>query len=210
MSSILSLTEDRDGAIGAAAKAVGEGSLIVFPTDTVYGVGGDAFNQFATSRIFDVKARPRTMPLPVLVSRPRQAWALCAEVPNAAAELAAAFWPGALTLILPVADGLSLDLGEMKGKIAVRMPAREDLVELISIVGPLAATSANLSGVATPGSVKEIRSQLGDGVAVYLDGGPAGADVPSTIVDVARWRPKVVREGAISKVDIENVLRPPN
>jgi tRNA threonylcarbamoyl adenosine modification protein (Sua5/YciO/YrdC/YwlC family) len=206
VSRILSLSEDRDGAIGVAAKAIGEGSLIVFPTDTVYGVGGDAFNQFATSRIFDVKARSRSMPLPVLVSRPRQAWALCAEVPKAAAELAAAFWPGGLTLILPVADGLSLDLGESKGRIAVRMPAQDDLIELISIVGPLAATSANLSGIATPGSVKEIRSQLGDGVAVYLDGGPAGADTPSTIVDVARWRPKVVREGAISKADIEKAL----
>ena len=207
MSSIVSLTDDRDGAIGAAAKAIGEGSLVVFPTDTVYGVGGDAFNQFATSRIFDVKARPRTMPLPVLVSRPRQAWALCAEVPNPAAELAAAFWPGGLTLILPVADGLSLDLGETKGKIAVRMPAHEDLIELISIVGPLAATSANLSGVPTPGSVKEIRDQLGDGVAVYLDGGPvAAADVPSTIVDCARWRPKVVREGAIPKAAIDAAL----
>jgi L-threonylcarbamoyladenylate synthase len=206
VSKILSLSDDRDGAIGEAAKAIGEGSLVVFPTDTVYGVGGDAFNQFATGRIFDVKARPRTMPLPILVSRPRQAWALCAEVPNAAAELAAAFWPGGLTLVLPVADGLSLDLGETKGKIAIRMPAHEDLIELISIVGPLAATSANLSGVLTPGSVKEIREQLGDGVAVYLDGGPAGADVASTIVDVARWRPKIVREGAIPKVEIDRVL----
>jgi len=203
----MSLAGDRDGALEAAAKAIGEGGLVVFPTDTVYGVGGDAFNQFATSRIFEVKARPRSMPLPVLVSRPRQAWALCSEVPRAAAELAAAFWPGGLTLILPEADGLSLDLGDTKGRIAVRMPAHDDLIELIAMVGPLAATSANLSGLDTPVTVKEIRAQLGDGVSVYLDGG-AGAtvDVPSTIVDVTRRRPKVVREGAVSKADIDRAL----
>ena len=207
MSRIMSLAGDRDGALEAAAKAIGEGGLVVFPTDTVYGVGGDAFNQFATSRIFEVKARPRSMPLPVLVSRPRQAWALCSEVPRAAAELAAAFWPGGLTLILPEADGLSLDLGDTKGRIAVRMPAHDDLIELIAMVGPLAATSANLSGLDTPVTVKEIRAQLGDGVSVYLDGG-AGAtvDVPSTIVDVTRRRPKVVREGAVSKADIDRAL----
>lgn len=206
MSEVYSLTDERGAALEAAAKTIGAGGLVVFPTDTVYGVGGDAFNQFATGRIFEIKRRPRRMPLPVLVSRPRQAWALCAEVPNAAAELAAAFWPGGLTLILPAADGLSLDLGETKGRIAVRMPMHEDLIELIATVGPLAATSANLSGLSTPSTVDGIRAELGDGVGVYLDGGPATADVPSTIVDCARWRPKVVREGAIASAEIEKVL----
>ena len=206
MSSVFSLQTQRDDALEAAAKEIGAGGLVVFPTDTVYGVGGDAFNQFATERIFEVKRRPRKMPLPVLVSRPRQAWALCAEVPNAAAELAAAFWPGGLTLILVAMDGLSLDLGETKGRIAVRMPANEDLIELIAMVGPLAATSANISGSPTPSTVDEIRAELGEGVGVYLDGGPAAADVPSTIVDVTRWRPKVVREGAIPRADVEKVL----
>jgi tRNA threonylcarbamoyl adenosine modification protein (Sua5/YciO/YrdC/YwlC family) len=202
----MSLTTERDAALETAAKELGEGGLVVFPTDTVYGVGGEAFNQFATSRIFEVKRRPRKMPLPVLVSRPRQAWALCAAVPNAAAELAAAFWPGGLTLILPAADGLSLDLGETKGRIAVRMPANDDLIELIATVGPLAATSANVSGAPTPSTVADIRAELGDAVGVYLDGGPASADVPSTIVDVTRWRPKVVREGSIPRADVDKVL----
>ena len=206
MSEIYSLSDDRAAALEAAAKEIGAGGLVVFPTDTVYGVGGDAFNQFATERIFDVKRRPRKLPLPVLVSRPRQAWALCAEVPNAAAELAAAFWPGGLTLILPAADGLSLDLGETKGKIAVRMPMHSDLIELIASVGPLATTSANVSGSPTPSTVTQIRAELGDGVGVYLDGGPAAAEVPSTIVDCARWRPKLVREGAIPRSEIDRVL----
>jgi L-threonylcarbamoyladenylate synthase len=206
VSEIRSLETDRDAALKAAANEIRAGGIIVFPTDTVYGVGGDAFNQFATERVFEVKKRPRAMPLPVLVAWPRQAWALCSEVPRTAADLAAEFWPGGLTLILPAADGLSLDLGETNGKIAVRMPAHDDLIELIATVGPLAATSANLSGSPTPSTVEEIRAELGDAVGCYLDGGPAKADVPSTIVDCTRWRPKVVREGAISKREIGRAL----
>jgi tRNA threonylcarbamoyl adenosine modification protein (Sua5/YciO/YrdC/YwlC family) len=206
VSEVYSLTHDRAAALEAAAEHLGEGGLAVFPTDTIYGVGCDAFNRLATERIFEVKRRPRKMPLPVLVSRPRQAWALCAEVPNAAAELAAAFWPGGLTLILPAADGLSLDLGETSGRIAVRMPDNEDLIELIASVGPLAATSANVSGSPTPLTIAEIRAQLGDGVDIYLDGGPSTADVASSIVDVTRRRPKVVREGAVPSAAIDRVL----
>ena len=206
MSEVFSLGRERDAALEAAAKAIGQGEIVVFPTDTVYGVGGDAFNQFSTERIFAAKRRPRSMPLPVLVAWPRQAWALCSEVPAAAADLAAAFWPGALTLILPQSEDLSLDLGEANGRIAVRMPAHDDLVELISIVGPLAATSANTSGSPTPSTIDEIRAQLGGAVAVYLDGGRAGADVPSTIIDVTGWRAKIVREGAISKAEVDAAL----
>lgn len=206
MSEVFSLETDRDEALAAAAKEIGTGGIVVFPTDTVYGVGGDAFNQFATAKVFEAKRRPRAMPLPVLVAWPRQAWALCSEVPRVAADLAAAFWPGGLTMILPAADGLSLDLGETNGRIAVRMPAHDDLIELIASVGPLASTSANRSGSPTPSSIDEIRADLGDAVRVYLDGGPAKADVPSTIVDCTRLRPKVVREGAIGKREIRRAL----
>ena len=206
MAEVFSLSDDRDKALEAAAKAIGEGSIVVFPTDTVYGVGGDAFNQFATERIFAAKERPRSMPLPVLVAWPRQAWALCGSVPPAAAELAAAFWPGALTLLLPVSDELSIDLGETKGRIAVRIPAHQDLIELISSVGPMAATSANRSGSPTPSTIEEIRRELGDAVAVYVDGGPAREEVPSTIVDCTRRKPKVVREGAIGSKEIDAAL----
>lgn len=206
MPRVLSLAAGRDVALDTAAKELRAGGIVVFPTDTVYGIGCDAFNQFATARIFEVKRRPRTMPLPVLVARPRQAWALCSEVPRQAADLVASFWPGALTLILPVADGLSLDIGETKGRIAVRMPAHDDLLELIAMVGPLAATSANVSGEPTPSTAAEIVRELGEQVPLYLDGGRGNTDVPSTIVDLARWRPKIVREGAIPKADIEKAL----
>jgi tRNA threonylcarbamoyl adenosine modification protein (Sua5/YciO/YrdC/YwlC family) len=203
---VRSLAAERDAALGAAATELRAGGIVVFPTDTVYGVGGDAFNQFATARIFEAKKRPRAMPLPVLVAWPRQAWALCSEVPPRAAALAAAFWPGGLTMILPVADGLALDLGEADGRIAVRMPAHDALLELIASVGPIAATSANLSGSPTPSTVDDVRAQLGDAVGVYLDGGPAATDVPSTIVDLTRWRAKVVRDGAVPKAEVDMAL----
>lgn len=202
----LSLAADREAALEAAAKELDAGGIVVFPTDTVYGVGADAFNPEATARIFAAKRRPRAMALPVLVARPRQAWALCSEVPRAAEKLVAAFWPGPLTLILPEADGLSWDLGETRGGVAVRMPAHDDLLDLIMMIGPLAATSANVSGRPTPPTLDAVAAELGDAVSLYLDGGPASSDVPSTIVDLTSWRAKVVREGPISKEAVEEAL----
>lgn len=205
-SPVVSLAADREGALGAAAKELDAGGIVVFPTDTVYGVGADAFNPEATARIFAAKRRPRSMALPVLVARPRQAWALCSDVPRSAQVLVAAFWPGPLTLILPEAEGLSWDLGETRGGVAVRMPAHHDLLDLILTVGPLAATSANVSGRPTPQTVDAVAGELGDAVSLYVDGGPASSDVPSTIVDLTGWRTKVVREGPISKQDVEEAL----
>jgi L-threonylcarbamoyladenylate synthase len=205
VSRIVSLSDGRS-VLEDAVKELQAGGAVVFPTDTVYGIGADAFNQFATARIFQVKRRSRSMPLPILVARPRQAWALCSEVPKDATELVAAFWPGALTLILPEADGLSWDLGETRGRVAVRMPAHDDLLELILMIGPLAATSANRSGAPTPGTVSEVAASLGDEVGLYLDGGPAPGNVPSTIVDLTGRRPKVAREGAIPASDVEKAL----
>ncbi len=203
---VVSLAADREAALEAAAKELDAGGVVVFPTDTVYGIGADAFNPEATGHIFEAKRRPRSMPLPVLVGRPRQAWALCSELPNAAQVLVAAFWPGPLTLILPAAEGLAWDLGETRGGVAVRMPAHDDLLELIMMIGPLAATSANLSGEATPATVAEIAARLGNSVSLYVDGGPSTGDVPSTIVDLTRWRPKVTREGAIPRAEIDRAL----
>ena len=205
-SPVVSLAADREGALEAAAKEFDAGGIVVFPTDTVYGVGADAFNPEATARIFAAKQRPRSMALPVLVARPRQAWALCSEVPRSAQVLVAAFWPGPLTLILPEAEGLSWDLGETRGGVAVRMPAHDDLLDLILMVGPLAATSANISGRPTPTTVEGVAGQLGDAVSLYVDGGPASSDVPSTIVDLTGWRTKVVREGPISKQAVQEAL----
>ncbi|HJR19148.1 MAG TPA: L-threonylcarbamoyladenylate synthase [Actinomycetota bacterium] len=202
----VSLAADREAALEAAAKELDAGGVVVFPTDTVYGIGADAFNPEATRRVFEAKQRPRSMPLPVLVARPRQAWALCSDVPRSAQVLVAAFWPGPLTLILPEAEGLSWELGETRGGVAVRMPAHDDLLDLIMMIGPLAATSANVSGRPTPPTAEAVAAELGDTVSLYVDGGPASSDVPSTIVDLTRWRAKVTREGPISKQAIEEAL----
>ena len=206
MSETLSLLHDRERALARARDALQAGELVVVPTDTVYGVAADPFVPGATAKVFEIKQRPRSLPLPILVSRPRQAWALCDSVPPGAAELVARFWPGALTLVMPQTPDLDWDLGEVTGTIALRMPDHADMIELIEMTGPLAVTSANRSGQPTPPEVAQIREQLGDAVAVYLDGGQSKEEVGSTIVDLARRRPKIVREGPIGRDQIERAI----
>jgi tRNA threonylcarbamoyl adenosine modification protein (Sua5/YciO/YrdC/YwlC family) len=206
LSEILSLSEDRERALARARDALQAGELVVVPTDTVYGVAADPFMPGATAKVFELKNRPRSLPLPILVSRPRQAWALCGSVPPGAAELVAAFWPGALTLVMPQTPDLDWDLGEATGTIALRMPDHADMIALIEMTGPLAVTSANLSGEPTPPDVTQISEQLGDSIAVYVDGGPSKEGSGSTIVDLARRRPKIVREGPIGRDQIERAI----
>lgn len=206
MSDILSLSLERDEALTRARTALRMGDLVVIPTDTVYGVAADPFAVGATAKIFTLKNRPRSLPLPVLISRPRQAWALCDSVPPGAAELAAAFWPGALTIVMPQTPDLDWDLGDNVGTIALRMPNHADTLELIETTGPLAVTSANVSGELTPSLIEEVRARFGEAVSIYLDDGPAAEDKGSTIVDLARRRPTIVREGPISRDAIEKAI----
>lgn len=203
---VMSLAEDHESALTAAVGELRAGGLVVLPTDTVYGLAANAFDRRATASIFVAKRRPRGLSLPVLVSRPRQAWALCAEVPETATVLAAAFWPGALTLVLREAEGIEWDLGDRNGTVALRMPHHADLITLLERVGPLACTSANLTGEPTPPTVTEIRAKLGDAVGVYLDGGMATSDRGSTIVDLTGSAPRIIREGAITTADIEAAI----
>ena len=206
LSDVISLAAERAHGLVSARDALRAGELVVVPTDTVYGLAADPFAWGATQRVFDLKNRPRSLPLPILVSRPRQAWALCDSVPPGAAELVAAFWPGALTLVMPQTPDLDWDLGENTGTIALRMPNHEDTLELIEMTGPLAVTSANPTGMPTASEMEQIRAQLGDAVAIYLDGGPAKEEIGSTIVDLARRRPAIVREGPISRADVEKAI----
>ena len=205
MSEIIKLADERDIAITRARGALRAGELVVMPTDTVYGIGADAFNPDATRRIFEVKKRPRSLPLPILVSRPRQAWALSADVPEEAATLAAGFWPGALTLILPEAE-LAWDIGDTRGGVAVRMPMHDDVLRLLEAVGPMAVTSANITGETTPRTIEGVQEKFGDAVGVYLDGGESPSESGSTIVDLAKGTPMIVREGPIQASEIERVL----
>lgn len=202
VSEMISLSRDRDRGIQRAGEVLRMGELVVAPTDTIYGLLADAFKPWATARIFEIKQRPRSLPLPILVSRPKQAWALCGAVPDAALKLAAAFWPGALTLVLPENPELDWDLGDKKGTIALRMPANEDLLEIIALVGPVAGTSANPSGVATAPDATGVRAALGDAVALYLDGGASPGDAGSTIVDLSGDEPRILRQGPITAEQI--------
>lgn len=202
---IVSLERARDDALKAAAAELRAGGLIVTPTDTVYGLAADAFAKDATARIFALKQRPRSLPLPVLVARPRTAWALAASVPNAAVELAAAFWPGPMTIIIPAGE-MDWDLGAADGTLAVRMPAHPDLLALLEEVGPLAVTSANRTGQPTSPYAEGCAAVFGAEVGVYLDGGRAPADTGSTIVDVTGPEPRVLRAGPIDAAAVQGAL----
>jgi tRNA threonylcarbamoyl adenosine modification protein (Sua5/YciO/YrdC/YwlC family) len=180
-----------------AAEALQAGELVVIPTDTLYGLAADAFSLAGTARVFDVKERDIRLPLPVLVRSQKQLIGLTPTIPAAAEALMAAFWPGPLTLVIPAESGLQWDLGHTEGTVAVRMPLDEVALAVIRAVGPLAVTSANRSGEPAATKVEDALDQLGEAVALYLDDGPRADNVPSTIVDLTRREPHILREGAL-------------
>lgn len=197
----------RDAAVTRAAGALRDGEIVVIPTDTVYGVAADAFNPHGTRRIFEAKQRPRSFPLPVLVRSPKQLPGLCPALPPGAEELLAAYWPGPLTVVVAAQTGLHWDLGDNEGTVAVRMPMDEVALAVIREVGPLAVTSANRSGQPPATTVEEAREQLGSLVRHYLDDGPRRAQDASTIVDLTRSEPQVLRVGRIPESDVLAVAR---
>ncbi|MFL6026507.1 MAG: L-threonylcarbamoyladenylate synthase [Friedmanniella sp.] len=188
-------------AMEAARTAVEAGECIVLPTDTVYGIGADAFNGEAVQRLLDAKMRGRDMPPPVLIGDPSLIRALATEVPDTAKDLVAEHWPGPLTVICKIQPSLRMDLGETEGTIALRVPDHELAREILRRTGPMAVSSANLSGKPAALSCAEAVDQLGDRVSVYLDGGTLTATdgAPSTIVDFTqRDGGEVLRRGALS------------
>lgn len=195
-----------------ARQAIGRGDLIVMPTDTVYGIAADAFSPRAVERLLAAKGRGRQSPPPVLVAGSVTLRALAAEVPEAVERLVAEFWPGGLTIVLPAQPSLSWDLGETRGTVAVRMPAHHIALELLEECGPLAVSSANLTGRDAAINVTSAIDMLGESVSVYLDGGPSSTGVASTIIDATALvggddpRVRVLREGAISRAQLREVL----
>jgi len=187
----------RDG-LAAAASAVLGGELVVLPTDTVYGVGADAFSPAAVRRLLAAKGRGRDMPPPVLVGTVRAATALVEDLGPYGQRLIEEFWPGGLTLVCRAARTLSWDLGDTKGTVAVRMPEEAVALDLLRETGPMAVSSANLSGSPSATTAAQAREQLGESVSVYLDGGAAPGGVASTILDMTGPQPRVLRRGAIS------------
>ena len=188
----------RAAGLAAATAAVLKGALVVLPTDTVYGVGVDAFRPSAVESLLAAKGRGRDIPPPVLVGSVRAATALVEDLGPYGQELIDEFWPGGLTLVCRASRTLKWDLGETKGTVAVRMPQHSVALELLTQTGPMAVSSANLTGKPPATTAADAREQFGDAVEVYLDAGPCETDIPSTIVDLTGDMPRLLRGGAVS------------
>ena len=198
--------DNRAGAIAAAAAAVSSGRLVVMPTDTVYGIGADAFDSRAVAALLAAKGRGRDMPVGVLVGSWHTIDGLVYSVSEDARELIRAFWPGALSLVVAQAPSLQWDLGDARGTVMLRMPLQPVAIELLRQTGPMAVSSANISGQPPATTADEARRQLGDLVDVYLDGGTAEQQAASTILDLSGSQPKILREGPVSAAAIAEVL----
>ncbi|MDO5699628.1 MAG: L-threonylcarbamoyladenylate synthase [Dermatophilus congolensis] len=202
--------EAREQAVATVADAVQRGEVVVIPTDTVYGVGADAFDADAVRDLLDAKGRGRQMPPPVLVPDKRTLDGLSTAVPSYARRLVEKFWPGPLTLVLQAQSSLMWDLGDTNGTVAVRMPDCEPALAVLAITGPMAVTSANRTGEPAATTVEQAREQLGDAVSVYLDGGPSVGGLASTIVDCTGDDFVILREGGVTEAELRVVAFPPD
>jgi len=197
---------ERDRGIAAAVEAVKSGELVVLPTDTVYGVGADAFTAHAVNALQNARGSDRRVPPPVLVGSRHTLDGLVYSLPRAARELADAFWPGALTIMVEHSPSLQWDLGDTGGVVAVRMPLHPVALEVLREVGPMAVTTANKIGRPAPVTAEEARDQLEYAVRIYLEAGVALDNAPSTIVDVTGDVPRVLRNGAIPYEKLRDVV----
>lgn len=193
-------------AIDEAVAALARGGLVVLPTDTVYGIGADAFDPDAVAALLAAKGRGRQSPPPVLIPDVRTIDGLATEVPATVRSLVEAFWPGGLTIICQAQPSLMWDLGDTQGTVALRMPDHPAALALLRRNGPMAVSSANVTGSAPAMTATDAQEQLGASVQVYLDAGDAPGGVASTIVDATGPQLRIVRAGAISRADLEKVV----
>jgi L-threonylcarbamoyladenylate synthase len=198
--------EQRSRGIASAAAAVKNGGLVVLPTDTVYGIGVDAFDSSAVAALLSAKGRGRDMPVGVLVGSWHTIDGLALMVPQSTRDVIRAFWPGALSLVVRQAPSLQWDLGDARGTVMLRMPLHPVAIELLREVGPMAVSSANVSGRPPAVDAGEARNQLGDLVDVYLDAGLAAQQAASTILDLTGPEPRILRSGPVSAEGIAAVL----
>jgi tRNA threonylcarbamoyl adenosine modification protein (Sua5/YciO/YrdC/YwlC family) len=199
-------TQQREAGVAAAVTAVRDGGLVVLPTDTVYGIGADAFTPSAVSALLAAKGRGRNMPPPVLVGSVRAAAALTESLGAFGQDLIDEFWPGPLTLVFRASPTLRWDLGDTLGTVAVRMPLHSVALDLLRRTGPMAVSSANLHGSPPATTAADARDQLGETVSVYLDGGPCVDNVPSTILDLTGTVPRMLRAGAVTVDQLRKIV----
>ena len=199
---------EREAGLTAAARATQRGQLVVFPTDTVYGIGADAFSAPAVRRLLAAKGRGRDMPPPVLVSAATTLDALAVGVPSYARALIEELWPGPLTIVCRQQPSLQWDLGDTRGTVAVRMPDHEVALELLARTGPLAVSSANRTGRDAATDADQAEAMLGESVEVLLDGGPTPGSLPSTIVDATGETGRLLRLGAVPLERLNEILEP--
>ena len=196
----------REVGLSAAAGALRSGRLVVTPTDTLYGIAADAFDPDAVTALLSAKQRGPDMPVPVLVGSWETIDGLVVGVDRTARELIRAFWPGGLSLVVHQAPSLNWNLGHTSGTVMLRMPLHPVALELLREVGPLAVSSANVSGQPPATTAAQAREQLGESVSVYLDGGACAIGQASTIVDLTGAGPRILREGALTAERIGEVL----
>jgi L-threonylcarbamoyladenylate synthase len=200
--------EEREAAVEAASLAIQRGGLVVIPTDTVYGLAADAFDKDAVQELLDAKGRGRDMPPPVLVSAATTLDALAVRVPPWARALVEEFWPGALTLVCHAHASLQWDLGDTRGTVAVRMPDHPVALEILERTGPLAVSSANLTGQPAATEAGRAEEMLGAEVEVIIDAGTSPGGAASTIVDATCTPGRVLRLGALDLDRLNAVLAP--
>lgn len=192
-------------AIAQAIEALQRGELVAFPTDTVYGVGALAFNGQAVESIYAAKDRPAEKAIPILIGDREDLEKVAGTIPDAARQLAARFWPGPLTILVPK----RLDLPEAvsaTATVGVRVPDHEVARALLRRAGPLAVTSANISGSRSPVTAEEVYEQLGGRISLIIDGGKTPGGIPSTLVDCTASELKVLREGPLSLAELRSAL----
>lgn len=198
--------QDRDAAIATAESAVKGGRLVVIPTDTVYGIGCDAFDNQAVEALLRAKHRGPDMPVPVLVGSWNTVQGLVRDYSFNMRRLVEAFWPGGLSVVVHQAPSLPWNLGDTRGTVMLRMPMHPVALELLDKTGPMAVSSANISGQPPATTVDMAMEQLGETVGVYVDGGEATIGEASTIVDLSSGKPRILREGATTAEKSGEVL----
>jgi len=206
----MAVMEPDEAAIAAGAQALADGRLVAFPTETVYGLGADALDPDAVAGIFAAKGRPTDHPLICHVASADALAPLVAEVTPAARALAGAFWPGPLTLVMPRSRAVPDAVTGGRDTVAVRVPAHPVALALLrAFGGPVAAPSANRFGRPSPTSASDVADEIGDAVAVILDGGPCEIGIESTVIDLTCDPPQVLRPGRISAEQVAQVLGGP-